>query len=84
MLHSPITQATTNSLVPKEKESQLWWLGLSTKQESQVTAKFVGEQEKPGGAALCISEGLGMVSIPLLLQLHASHNAKGFQPGCQL
>lgn len=31
----------------KEKESHLWWLGLSTKQESQATAKFVGEQEKP-------------------------------------
>lgn len=42
----------------KGKVSQLWWLGLSTKHESQATAKFVGEQEKTGRAALCISRGV--------------------------
>lgn len=85
MLHSAIIKATTNSLVPKtkEKEMQLWWLGQSTKQKSQATDKFVGEQKKTEKVALCISEGLGMVSIPLL-QLHASHNARGFQTDCQL
>lgn len=57
---------------------------MSTKQESQATAKFVRGQEEPGGAVLRISKGLAMVSIPLPLQLGASHNAKGFQPDCQL
>ena len=45
-------------------------------QQMQDTEKFVREQEEPGGAALCISKGLAMISIPLPLQLGASFNAK--------
>lgn len=68
----------------QEKESQVWWLELSTKWESQASAKFIRGQEEPGGAALRISKGLAMVSIPFPLQPCLSHDAKGLQPGYQL
>lgn len=86
VLHSFITQPTIDSLMPKTRKKKKANYGGSNcppSREAKPQLSLWGKEE-PGGAALQISKGLAMVSISLPLQHGASHNAKGFRPGCQL